>query len=472
MNNFSKILFYILSATTLVGILFALDRGLAIGFLLFYFLSGAIFFLLHKNKLLDKNIYIIFIIIFSLHLSVVMFLYLSGVGALGGGADFDGYNQNAIEIASRFSRGDFSLQGLFTVHYFPVLIGIIYMFTLPEMIVGQFFTIWLAFISVILLYFICQELGASRKASLMATIIASFYPSHLYFGSLLLKDTLIIPIALACLFVVIKILKKLSALNFILFFILLTGLIHFRFYIGFAVVLSFIICWFFISSHRIWDKTIYGLTMVFILGFSFQLVGYGYYGSSLLSYFINKDVIVNYREVVYAPPKEDSKFSDVEQVVSKDDQCILCSKTDNNGSGSSFTVKVNPDNNFEFIKNYFVSFINGALGPFPWQLRFKRHLLFLAETIPLYLFLFLFIRSVVIKIREEGVKKVFELYRFTTPILIFAIITIAVLSLYINNFGIITRIRMPVYISLLSILALSLRMENVKIFNIKTWKNI
>jgi len=462
-------------------LLFIFDKGLSIGFLLFYFLTAVTFFILYKFKKIDKKVCIIFLITFLFHIAAVLFLYFTKFQALGGGADFDGYNQNAIEIANRFSHGNFSLQGLFTVHYFPVLIGIIYMFTLPQMIVGQMFVVWLACISSVLLYFLSIEIGASKKSSFVVSLIPTIYPSYLYFGSLLLKDTAIVPLVLVCLLITIKILKKNTPLKFLLFFIALTGLIHFRFYIGFAAMFSFIICWFLLSVENKKNKLIYGVIMIIILGFSPLVSGYGYYGINPLKSFLNKDVITTYREVVYASPSEtiqcdnnqeidnsinaetgatvkELNLTDVKPANYKENSNLSCKKS---GSGSSFLVKVGFDNPIKFIKNYFISFVSSIFGPFPWQLKYLRHIMFLSETFPLYIFLVLIINSVVAKIKKDGFKKLLELYKFTLPILIFFIIAMAALSLYINNFGIIFRIRIPIFISLLSVLALSLNFDNI-----------
>ena len=496
-----KVIFFSLILILLFAILAIFDKGLAVGLLLFYFLSAVLLMILSKFGLANKYIFFIFLIVFLSHFSVVLFLYLTQFPALGGGADFDGYHQGAVEIANRFNLGNFSVQGIPLLHYFPVLIGAVYALTLPQMIVGQMFVVWTACVAAVLLNFLASEIGASKKSSFAVAAIASFYPSSLYFGSLLLKDTVIVPLVLICLLITVKILKKFTKTKFLLFFITLTGLMHLRFYIGFAMMFAFVISWFLLSEKTLKERISTGMMMVLILGFIPQILGFGYYGADSLAKFLDKDVITTYREIVYAPPNEMisvpvamEKNNTTKEIIAtresgtlkennisngnavkevglldakpanfKENPELLLPKNTYSGSGSSFRVEAGFDSPIKFAKNYFLSFVYSAFGPFPWQLRYKRHAFFLLETIPLYCFLIIILVASVKKIKIEGIKIFFRTQKFAIPILIFSVISLGALSLYINNFGIIARVRMPIFISLLAIFALSLRVENIKI---------
>ena len=133
------------------------------------------------------------------------------------------------------------------------------------------------------------------------------------------------------------------------------------------------------------------------------------------------------------------------------------------GVGSSFVIKAGFDNPFTFIKNYFESFVCSLLGPFPWQLRFKRHLFFLLETIPWYFFFCVALYSIYKHIMTDSFSQFLKRYKFTLPLFLFCVMALGALSLYINNYGIIVRIRMPMFIVLLYILALSFeKLNNIK----------
>lgn len=448
------------------------DKGLAVGLLLFAFLTAIVFIVLKRFKIDNKNIYILYTVIFLTHFAAVLFLYLTEMKALGGGADFDGYHQNAIEIANRFSHFNFSLEGLFTLHYFPVVIGVIYIFTLPVVIVGQMFVVWLACISIVLLYFLCLEIGASKKISFLVSLLLAIYPSYLYFGNVLLKDTIIIPIAISAMLVLIKVCKNFSWQKFILFFVLLTLLTHFRFYIGLAMLITFLISWILVSNKSMKVRVKYGIIFFVLLGFAPMLTGYGYYAISPMQQFFNKDAIKNFREVVYAPSdlfqKSDecarcerslNNLTEINLDNIEENACFICYKTDNAGSGSSFLVATSFDNPVSFMKNYVISFASSVFGPLPWQLKYKRHLMFLVETIPVYIFTILILMSFIRVIKRNGLKRFIMLNKYIVPILLFAVISMGALSLYINNFGIIFRIRMPVFILFLSVLALALTID-------------
>lgn len=436
-----------------IGTTFFLGKGFVAGFSLLFLLVVVTFIVLLKLNIRNKELYLILVIAVLLHLLSVLFIHYTEFRPVGGGADYEGYNNNAVEVAKRFSKGNFSLEGLYTNHYFAVFVGIIYLITGPETISVQLFLVWLAMVSVLLSYFLVIELGGSEKSAFLAGLITSFYPSYLYFGSLLLKDTLVVPLALVGLLLSLKIMKNFSGLNFLMFFIVLAGLIHFRFYIGLALLFSFIICWFIISSKRIWERIIYGLAIIFILGFSPQLVGFGYYGTESFKGFLNKSTIKQYREIVYAP-SPDFKTKD----------------NKNTGVGSSFVVPTGFDSPFTFTKGYLTSFIYSFFGPFPWQLRYKRHLFFLADTVPWYLIWIIALSGIFRVIKEKGFFPFVQLHKLSLFFLLFSVMAFGALSLFINNFGIIGRVRMPIFIALLCVILLSFKFDYFnKIKNSLSW---
>jgi hypothetical protein len=348
---------------------------------------------------------------------------------------------------------------------------------MPKMIIGQLLSVWLAAFSVLLIYLITIEIGGSKKTAFLVGLMAAAYPSYIYFGSLMLKDTVVMPLVLLGILVSIKMLKNFSALKFLAFFVILTCTIHLRFYVGFALMFSFIICWFLISNLKMTERAVYGLAFVFLLGTSPQILGYGYYGSTPLIGYLNKETITAYREVVYAPAPEPAKEDPAKVVVvAVNEQNSPTSPSDTDklheesetlsGVGSSFVVKAGFESPFSFVKNYLESFINAFLGPFPWQLRYKRHLFFLLETIPWYFFLCIVLLGAYKSIMKHGFLEMLYSRRFILPLLLFAAMAIGALSLFINNFGIIVRIRMPVLILFFSLIILNESAEGMlsKIF--------
>lgn len=457
-------------------VIFLLDRVLATGLLFFCLLVFSTLLILKKIVVIDKKLYALILVGILVHLFVALFIYYANFNPFSGGSDSDMYHQTAIEISRRFKEGNFSLSGLYLNHYFPVIIGIIYLVILPNQLVGQMFAVWLFIVSIIILYFLISEIGGSAKMRFFAILAVIFYPSYLYFGSTLLKDIIVVPLILSGLLLSVKMYKNFKALQFLSFFITLTGLIHLRFYIGFALMFSFIICWFLISNFNRRNRLIYGIVFIFLLGFSPQILGNGYYGHKSIQGFLSPQRIAFFREIVYAPTSKSISTPTPALVPAPTPVSALTPASTSvpitiptsipttapvfaeevpGGKGSSYIIETGFDKGvFSFLKNYSLSFAYAILGPPPWQLKEKRHLFFLLETIPLY-FLFSFsIFNIFKKIKKEKLDNFLKIYKFTLPMLVFSLMAFGALSLYINNFGIIARIRIPMLISLLAVATL------------------
>ena len=157
-----------------LGIVALFDKALSVGLLLIIFLTTITFLVLHKFGKRDKILFLLFLVTLFIHLIAVLFIHYAHFQPFSGGeGDYIVYQQQAQEIAQRIHRGDFSLQGLVIGHYYPVIIGYIYALTLPEMIIGQLFNVWLAGISVILVYLIVREIGGSKIWAFLTGLIVS-----------------------------------------------------------------------------------------------------------------------------------------------------------------------------------------------------------------------------------------------------------------------------------------------------------
>lgn len=470
-------LLYIFTALAILLIAVGVfDRGLAVGFAFLVFLTVATTAIAYKMGVKDKQLYVVFLIALAVHLAAVLFIYYYKFNPFGGGADYDGYNQTAIELAHRFWQGNFSLKGFYTEHFFPILIAMIYMVTLPGMLVGQFFTVWLAGTAVFLTYLIVVELGGTKKAAFLASLLAIAYPSYLFFGSLLLKDTVVIPLVFAGILLILKMTKHFSWPKFLLFFVILTALINLRFYVGYALMFSLIFSWPLLSVFPIKKRAMYWLVMVFLLGFSSQIVGNGYYGFNSFKSLLNPKAITYYREVVYSPnsplnvkpsappvsappvsvPKPSISQPTVTQpIVSAPQKSPVQAEVKDNGS--TFLVETGFNGGpISFLKNSLLSFTYSLLGPFPWQFTQKRQIVGLAETIPWYVIILMFAYGSIKHIKKNGFFHFLQYNKFSLPLLIFAVSAIGALSLFINNYGIIARIRIPMVITLVLIMCMNL----------------
>jgi hypothetical protein len=317
---------------------------------------------------------------------------------------------------------------------------------------GQIFNAWLVAITVIFVYLIVREIGRSEKEAFLVGLIASIYPSLAFYGSLLLKEALVVLVFTIGLFLMLKIIKRFSWNRFFIFCIILIVLTNLRFYISYALVLTFIICWFLFSNITVKKKLVYVLSFIVIIGFLPQIVpvkgfGQGYFGINNLKTFLNPKQIIYYREILYA------QF--IESSTKPQSQLELDERKDEHRD-SSFVVEPGLENPLIFIKNTLLSFVYTVLGPFPWQMKKAKHLLALPEMIAWY-FLFFFIVEGIIK--SIGIQ-----YKVILPFVIFSCFVFGALALFINNFGMITRIRIPAFLSLLCLLSFGFeRLKNIKI---------
>ncbi|MFH1968255.1 MAG: hypothetical protein ABIJ84_02620 [bacterium] len=478
LESISKYQKFIFFSCLILAVFSFIDKTLAVGTIFIAFLTSVTFIFINKNKeeKQRKILSALFIIVFLLHILGVLFLYYANFQPFSGGyGDFVVYERQAQEIVDRVQQGNLSLQGVGIGHYYPVIIGYLYAFTVSSMLIGQILNAWLVAIIVIFVYLIVREIGGSEKQGFLTGLITSAYPSLAFYGSLLLKDALVVLLCLVGLLLTIKIIKRFSWIIFSIFYITLTALIHFRFYVGYAVMFSFIISWFLVSAFNLKKRIIYGIILLVLLGFSPQFLGYGYFGFKNFKAFLNPETITYYREIVYALPTQsqpadsqpadsqpaDSQPADSQPADSQpaDSQPADSQPADSQpiiGRDSTTIVKTGFENPFTFLKNTSLSFINSLFGPFPWQMTQKKHFLVLSEVIAWY-FLFFFI--------IKGIKKsIKDKYKVILPLIIFSILLIGVLSLFMTNFGIITRIRMPAFLSLLCLFPLGFeKLKNIKI---------
>ncbi len=465
LDFFSKNQKLIIFSCLSLAALFFIDKALGAGTLLVFFLASvSLFFIgMRKESKERKVLGTLFLIVFSLHvLGVILMYYTNFQPFSGGGGDYTIYQQNAQLIAGRVHQGNFSLQGIDLGNYYPVIVGYIYTFTVASMLIGQLFNAWLVALLIIFIYLIVREIGGTEKEGFLTGLMASVYPSLAFYGSLLLKDALVVLLCMTGLLLTLKIVKNFSILKFLGFFIILTSLIHSRFYVGYALMFGFVISWFLISNFNIKKRIIYGIIMVFILGFSPQILGNGYYGSTNLIIYLNPKRITFYKEIVYAPPVQSPPVQ-LPPVQSPPVQSppqvkppALQPTASGTGRSSSIAMKTGLENPVAFIKNTFLSFIYAFIGPFPWQLEIKRYLFVLPEMIIWYFLLFFIIKGIINSIKKRN--------KIIFPLIIFSIFVMGVLSIFMSNFGIITRIRMPVFLALSCLFPLGFeRIKNIKI---------
>lgn len=405
-----------------------------------------------NNK--TRRIVAVLLLCFLIHLSIVLFIHYSQFRPFGGGADYEGYHKIGKTIADNFHKGDFSLEGLRFGHDFPVVVGILYYFTTPNILVGLLFVTLLFLISALSLYLIVLELGGDEKTALFLALAINLYPSYGYFGSLLLKDSLIIPLVLVSIFLIIKSIRKFNWTNFFILFLLCLIIDYLRFYIGYALIFSFVFSWFFSVGIKNKRAMALGIILTILIGFAPFLIGDGYFGYYVVQDFLNPGKITLYREIAYNPDSSRNEtlnpISEGEQIPDQDTANLKPAEYIPSGMGSSFVVETGlKQGPVKFVINSIKSAMYALFGPFPWQFRYVRHAISLIETMPWYIIMLSFFIGIFAKLRDRNRKEILSFFIKTVPLWSFAILAIGALSLFINNYGIIVRIRIPIVISLL-----------------------
>lgn len=446
-NNISKYRIFFIPLILFAAIIMIafFDVALAEGIALIFLLFLATYYVLLKFNIARKGLLLLLLIGLIIHFTAVLFIYYGNFQPFSGGqGDYNLYNDTAKEIAGRVRVGNFSLEGdnIFTNHIYPIILGYVYALTFPSMLVGQLLNLWIVMVSMIFVYLIVIEIGASENHAFLVGLIACFYPSYLFFGSLLLKDALVVALAFASLFLIIKLIKRFSWLSFLIFYIVLGFVVHFRFYLGYALIATFILCWILLSRLHIKERIIYGVIMIIVIGFLPIFSGYGYYGYKSFEQYLKPKTITAFREKFYSNPVESPRpVAEVEVVKGPVSAPVSASKIAEKEKETNSTIAVKTEINkpLRFLINWINSFFYTLMGPFPWQIKSSRELYALLETVPWYFLLFFSIRGAFSALTKQ---------RVALPLLVFAIILLAVLGLFIPNFGIILRIRIPAFLAL------------------------
>ncbi|OHA69129.1 MAG: hypothetical protein A3J68_02035 [Candidatus Wildermuthbacteria bacterium RIFCSPHIGHO2_02_FULL_48_16] len=433
------------------------------------FLALTTVFFLLKFGVRRKEVYALFLIVLVVYLASAAFIYATQFYPLGGGqGDQHLYHTAAVMISQDFHEGDFSLESIkynlyleYAPNWYPVLIAALYFVTVPDVIVGAMVNVWFAALSALLLYALVLHFGASRKWAFLIGLSPILYPSYLYWGSILLRESLVIVLALASVLLMLKLQKRFSLFSFFLFFCALGALIYFRFYIGFAVLFVFAFSWFFLFYLQWKKKLIYGLFVIPLLGFLPQISGHGYYGSVEILHYAKPSTIVTYRE--FTPGKNWHPDTRSEPVVPQPPSVSPGSAPApapepvpvpppaipaypgprTRGLGSTVVLSAETDNPVAFVKNYLTSFSFMALGPFPWHIRYARQLFVLLETIPWWVVAFFLVKGVV-RSRNR--------WRDMLPLLLVSLGILAEIALLLNTYGTYMRIRMPAFLLLFTLL--------------------
>lgn len=473
LNFFSKYNKFIITGGTILAIFSFFDKKLVIASILVFFLASISLFFINKikNENQRKIVSIIFLLSFAIHILAVLFVFYGNFQPFSDGrGDYLEYNLTATEVANRLSQNNFSIEGLPLGHYYALAVGYLYHFTIPKMIMGELLNAWLVALTIVCVYLIVKELGRSDKEAFITGLIVNIYPSLAFFGSLMLKEAFVVFFSTAAVLMSLVLIKRFSWPIFILFYVSLMGLTNLRFYISTIIIFIFIVCWLLFSDIKGKKKIINAGIMVFFLGFLPMIsmvngLEQGYFAINSILRQLNIKTIIYYREVAYNFRVDDSSGEytgsgtvDPEKIKAQTPEGVpvpdIVSSKDW-GQDSSVNLGLG-DTPIKFVKNSFFSFVYAFLGPFPWQLRSIKHIFVLPEILLWWTCLFFITRGVIRSVRSK--------YKIILPLLLFGLAVMAMVSLYMTNFGLVTRIRMPAFVALICLTSFGFgKLINIKI---------
>lgn len=401
-----------------LGLAVMSDEALGVHLALLGCLYAATVLVMRRLGLNERNLHSLFLLTVAIRFGIVIFLHYSQIYPFGGERDDWFYHRIGVALAERFRQGNFWLGGLGEFPWYPVFLGGLYAVTVPEMLVGKATVVWLAGISAILLYSIMRALGGSEKRAFVVGFLGcNFYPSYVFYGSLLRKDTLVIPLALSGILIIVKLVAHFRWRMFFLFMVVSGLLMTLRIYAGFVLALALFLSWLLASwRSRPGQTIVYGLVMVLVWGCAAKVMGYGFMGIRATRKLLNPEFISHFRESQYSI------------------------------GGSAAQVESDFSSPQGFVGYYSRSFVNVLLGPLPWQIRETTHLFSLLEVIPWYFCLFLIIRGA----GRASVLKV------SIPALIYGIGLIGCIALFSDNLGANTGLRMSAFLVLVCLVPFGL----------------
>ena len=355
----------------------------------------------------------LFIFSFLIHLLVTLLIHYFHFYPFGNLDDLY-YHETAVGLAEQFRQGNFSLSNFSLPNYYPVYLGIIYALFGPFMLIGKAIGIILSSLTAVIIYLIIRELNRSKKIAFLIALLSNFYPSYLYYSSLLLKDTLVVPLSLFGLWLIIKLIKKIDLKILIIFFLNTLALFYIRNYTAVILFLTFFLSLLISKESKDFRKILTFPTIILITCFFPYFLGYGYFGFNFFSRLLNPETITQVRETVYSI------------------------------GGSAVGLNLDFSTFFTFLKTYFLSFTNVLLGPLPWQMKTISTQLAAIETIPWYFLLFFIIKGL---LKSSFLKA-------SLPLLIFGLGLIAAIAFFSDNLGANTRLRMAAFLSLFCLLPL------------------
>ncbi len=368
----------------------------------------------------------LFFITFFVHLVFIFLLNYGIIKVPNSGNDYMDYHNHAVNIANLLHSGTYTLGAVYSSHWYPFFVGVLYFLFYPSIILGTSINaIFISFSAVFMFKIISLINKNINKKTIfwISLLTMNISASLLYVSSFLFKDAAILFLVLAGTYVGLKTLqdKRLDWLCFFIFLLIFILLFYLRFFIAYGILIGFLFYWFTNGDFSFKKKIINNIIILFIF--------------STTIFFVNNIDISN----SFKKTKDDSfnitKIFDLKFIAN---MRYLYFK------GGESTTNINVVEEDSLSGGYHFSFlgitkstINTILGPFPWQLSFKKYI---------YIFPDVFIWILTLILASVGILKT------KIKIIIFPLISglfiIAGLVMGSDNLGALLRYRLPLFVIL------------------------
>ena len=378
------------------------------------------------RQILQKDLWALIILTFLCHEFFVLLINYVIPSVANNVTDSVLYFNSSSEISYLMHNGTYSYGQVYSSHWYPSFLGLIFFIFTPSLFLGLNINILLISLSAVMLYKLASVWVNDRKVVFWLVILVMNTCLGLMFhSSLLLKEVWIIFLMLGIFLISNRMFTSLKFrwLNFTEILFLYLALHNLRFFVGYAVIFGFLVGWLSQSVMSWRQRFAYGVFMfVVVFGVTFSVTYLDVIkdiGGPKFQDVVRPSFIYKTRSDYF---RNGSTTTNIQVIEKKESVDSLLGDSVKESYGFSIT-------------GIFKSFSTVVFGPFPWQVSFKKYLIVFMDLLVWYPVLFLGILGMV----KLGFKK-------SSMYLGAMIIILASLVMGVDNAGALIRYRLPLFI--------------------------
>lgn len=346
--------------------------------------------------------------------AILIHLYSLAMGyggfyPLASGADDSTYWPASIDIYNGVGAG-------YSLNVYPsVLAGYFHLIGGPDLLLGKMLNVVAGALTVGVGVLIVQELtrgrapeAERRRAAKWAGALLTFYPSLLWYSTQLVKDPILILGVMTALYCQLLFLKRAHLWPIALWVLSLAMAFLFRPYAVAAVAVGLGL--FVLRFNRKWLVPV--LLVMALVPYG---LGMGLFGFNYVQPMIDTERLATVRQQAYAI------------------------------GGSAAGITVDYSNPFKFVTTFSYSLATAMFGPFPWQIKAMGQAVALPEAIGMWFLIPLWFASLRDLIRSKrSIKRTVRDKNDTrdATLFLFSLVLIGLVSLFSDNIGANTRLRL------------------------------